>query len=64
MRAGSYPWVHLRFVIDARMIHYVRLEPGNEPDPVESETRPWDMEPEDRAEEPEEFDEEEEGKGD
>ncbi len=64
MRASTYPWVHLRFVIDARMIHYVRLEPEGEPDPVESETRPWDMEPEDTTEAPEEFDGEEEGKGD
>jgi len=43
MRGSRYPWVHLRFITDARMISYVRLEPVSEFDPVESETRPLDL---------------------
>ncbi|MGC9323807.1 MAG: hypothetical protein ACP5G0_03560 [Desulfomonilia bacterium] len=59
MKGSEYPWVHLRFVTDGKMINYVRLEPEEEPDPVESETRPWDLEPEEEVVVEEEFDDEE-----
>lgn len=64
MRGSSYPWVHLRFVMGARMINYIRLEPEDEPDPVECETKPWDIEEEEEVEAPEELDEPEEEGGD
>lgn len=48
--AGTdFPWVHLRFVMNSRMINYIRMEPVDEPDPVESETMPWQMEPEEEV---------------
>ncbi|HHO76975.1 MAG TPA: hypothetical protein ENN05_11210 [Deltaproteobacteria bacterium] len=49
MAGTDFPWVHLRFVMNAKMINYIRLEPENEPDPVESETMPWQMEPDEEA---------------
>ncbi len=36
-RESAYPWVHLRYVEDGKLIDYVRLEPADERDPVESE---------------------------
>ncbi len=36
-RQSAYPWVHLRYVEDGKLIDYVRLEPADERDPVESE---------------------------
>jgi hypothetical protein len=29
------PWVHLRYVKSGKKFSYIRLEPENEPDPVE-----------------------------
>jgi hypothetical protein len=34
-RAGSYPWVYLRYARDKEAIDYIRLEPTDVPDPVE-----------------------------
>ncbi|MGC9323808.1 MAG: hypothetical protein ACP5G0_03565 [Desulfomonilia bacterium] len=32
---SSYPWVHLRYVPGGKSIEYIRIEPADEPDPVE-----------------------------